>query len=52
MKFSLEIPLNELPDKIGELPKNKIILCACLMTLDQILPASICLLKVLIQKFW
>ena len=27
--FSLDIPLNELPDRIDELPKEKIIICAC-----------------------
>ncbi|UOD35114.1 rhodanese-like domain-containing protein [Deferribacteraceae bacterium V6Fe1] len=29
MKFSIEIPLNELPDRVEELPKDKVIICAC-----------------------
>ncbi|WP_028585824.1 rhodanese-like domain-containing protein [Desulfogranum mediterraneum] len=29
MKFALEIPLNELPDRLKELPGEKIIVCAC-----------------------
>ncbi|MGB9732010.1 MULTISPECIES: rhodanese-like domain-containing protein [Calditerrivibrio] len=29
MKFSLNIPLNELPDRINELPKDKVIISAC-----------------------
>jgi len=29
VKFAVEIPYNELPDRINELPKEKIIVCAC-----------------------
>lgn len=29
LTFSHNIPLNELPDRLDELPKNKIIVCAC-----------------------
>lgn len=29
MKFAVEIPQNELPDRLDELPKDKIIVCAC-----------------------
>lgn len=29
MKFAVEIPLNEIPDKKDLLPKDKIVLCAC-----------------------
>ncbi len=29
LTFSLDISLNELPDRLGELPKNKLIVCAC-----------------------
>lgn len=29
MKFSLNIPLNELPDRINELQKDKVIICTC-----------------------
>ncbi|MBD3840229.1 MAG: rhodanese-like domain-containing protein [Epsilonproteobacteria bacterium] len=29
VNFSINIPLNELPDRLGELPKDKIIVCAC-----------------------
>lgn len=29
MHFALEIPSNELPDRLAELPKEKIIVCAC-----------------------
>lgn len=29
MKFSTQIPLNEIPDRKSELPGDKIILCAC-----------------------
>lgn len=28
-KFALEIPYNELPDRLDELPKDKIIVCSC-----------------------
>jgi len=27
--FALEIPLNELPDRLDELPRDRIIVCAC-----------------------
>ncbi|MCX8085082.1 MAG: hypothetical protein N3C60_09200 [Calditerrivibrio sp.] len=29
MKIAKHIPLNELPDRLNELPKDKIIVCAC-----------------------
>ncbi|MDZ7819171.1 MAG: rhodanese-like domain-containing protein [Aliarcobacter sp.] len=29
LPFSVNIPLNELPDRLEELPKDKIIVCAC-----------------------
>jgi len=29
MKFSINIPLNELPDRLDELPKDKLLVCAC-----------------------
>lgn len=29
VKFALEIPYNELPDRLDELPKDKIIVCVC-----------------------
>jgi rhodanese-related sulfurtransferase len=29
MRFGLEIPINELPDRLDELPRDKIIVCAC-----------------------
>ncbi len=29
VKFAIEIPYNELPDRLDELPKDKIIVCAC-----------------------
>jgi len=29
VNFSVNIPLNELPDRFNELPKDKIIVCAC-----------------------
>jgi len=29
MKFSIDIPLNELPDRVNELPKDKLIVCTC-----------------------
>lgn len=29
LPFSVNIPLNELPDRLKELPKDKIIVCAC-----------------------
>ncbi|DAB36658.1 MAG: rhodanese-like domain-containing protein [Epsilonproteobacteria bacterium] len=29
LSFTCNIPLNELPDRLGELPKDKIIVCAC-----------------------
>lgn len=29
LPFALNIPLNELPDRLDELPKDKIIICAC-----------------------
>ncbi len=29
VKFALEIPYNELPDRLDELPKDKLIVCAC-----------------------
>ena len=29
VKFALEIPYNKLPEKLKELPKDKIIVCAC-----------------------
>lgn len=29
LKFSIEIPLNTLPDNLEKLPKDKIIICAC-----------------------
>lgn len=29
MKFALEIPLNELENRLKDLPKDKIIVCAC-----------------------
>ncbi len=29
VKFALEIPYNELPDRLNELPNDKIIVCAC-----------------------
>jgi rhodanese-related sulfurtransferase len=29
LPFTLNIPLNKLPDRLGELPKDKIIVCAC-----------------------
>lgn len=29
LPFTLNIPLNELPDRLHELPKDKIIVCAC-----------------------
>ncbi len=29
LTFSLDIPLNELPDRLNELPKDKLIVCAC-----------------------
>jgi len=29
LPFSVNIPLNELPDRLAELPKDKIIVCAC-----------------------
>lgn len=31
VKFAVEIPYNELPDKLDELPKDKAIVCACPM---------------------
>jgi rhodanese-related sulfurtransferase len=29
LPFTINIPLNELPDRLTELPKDKIIVCAC-----------------------
>jgi len=29
VKFAIEIPYNELPDRLNELPKDKMIVCAC-----------------------
>jgi rhodanese-related sulfurtransferase len=29
LTFSLDIPLNELPDSLDKLPKEKLIVCAC-----------------------
>jgi len=29
INFGLQIPLNELPDKLDKLPKDKIIVCGC-----------------------
>ncbi|MFK5882288.1 MAG: rhodanese-like domain-containing protein [Sulfurospirillum sp.] len=29
LSFSKNIPYNELPDRLGELPKDKMIVCAC-----------------------
>lgn len=29
MRFAVEIPLNEIPDKKDRLPRDKIVLCAC-----------------------
>lgn len=29
MKFAIEIPSNELEDRLSELPKDKVIACAC-----------------------
>lgn len=29
LPFTCNIPLNELPDRLNELPKDKIIVCAC-----------------------
>ncbi len=29
MRFAKEIPINELPDRLDELPRDKIIVCAC-----------------------
>ena len=29
MNFGLKIPVNELPDRLDELPKDKIIVCSC-----------------------
>ena len=29
VKFAIEIPYNALPDRLEELPKDKIIVCAC-----------------------
>jgi len=29
LNFGLQIPANELPDRLNELPKDKIIVCAC-----------------------
>lgn len=29
MKFAIEIPLNELEDRLDELPKEKLIVCSC-----------------------
>jgi len=29
MSFAVEIPLNELPDRLAELPKEKTIVCTC-----------------------
>ncbi len=29
VKFAIELPYNELPDRLNELPKDKIIVCAC-----------------------
>lgn len=29
LPFTCNIPLNELPDRLSELPKDKIIVCAC-----------------------
>ena len=29
LSFTCNFPLNELPDRLGELPKDKIIVCAC-----------------------
>ena len=29
VKFAVEIPYNELPDRLDELPKDKVIVCAC-----------------------
>ena len=29
VKFALEIPYNELPDRLDELPKDKAIVCVC-----------------------
>ena len=29
VKFATEIPYNELPDRLDELPKDKVIVCAC-----------------------
>lgn len=29
VKFALEIPYNELPNRLDELPKDKIIVCVC-----------------------
>ncbi|NOX14637.1 MAG: rhodanese-like domain-containing protein [Epsilonproteobacteria bacterium] len=29
VKFAKEIPYNELPDRLSELPKDKVLVCAC-----------------------
>lgn len=29
LPFTLNIPVNELPDRLAEIPKDKIIVCAC-----------------------
>ncbi len=29
VRFALEIPLNELPDRLDELPRDKTIVCSC-----------------------
>ena len=31
LSFAVKIPYNELPDRLGELPKDKAIVCACPM---------------------
>lgn len=48
INFGLQIPANELPDRLDELPKDKIIICAC-PTIDRSIVARTYLASVGIE---